>query len=178
MGHYSDSPKPENSGRRNRLQGRSVENEPENFNPLLINDPAPMVPQPAVPLLDEKEHKPSPAPANPSKKPKTPSAPKTPKAPGKKTAKEQEPEDTADKDKYSIYLTKGLSITLRIANICTRKAFSHITECALNDMLRNRYQCDNPNCLTRFSMSETDATPICCPACGKNQFSPLRYDLG
>lgn len=124
--------------------------------------------------------------------PKTVTAPVAPREPEKKTPKplkeeksdtkrkkpaKEESEDFADKDKYSIYLPPKLSMALRMVYISTRKKYSHITEIALTDMLFNRYQCHNPKCTARFSISEGDHTPICCPVCGEKKFSPLRMDL-
>ena len=126
---------------------------------------------------------PEPAPAV-SETPKTPKASKQPKTetgaskpPKKSKTASADEEADPDKDKYSIYLPKKLSILMRMVYSVTRKKFSHICEKALEDMLLHRYQCENPACTARFSISEGEATPICCPACGGKKFSPLRLDV-
>lgn len=113
----------------------------------------------------------------PPKAPKPPKEEKKPKSPLGKKSKKAEEEDTAGKEKYSFYLTPKLSLALRMVYIATRKRYSQIAETALSDMLFNRYQCENPGCTARFSISERGDTPTCCPVCGGKKFEPLRLDI-
>ena len=138
------------------------------------NNPAPQQPTSEQKPLTE----PTPPEAPPEKAVPTSKSVKTKaEKPAKKAAASEEDDDVAGKDKYSIYLPPKLSMALRMVYIVTRKKFSHITELALTDMLFRRYQCHNPDCLARFSISEKDVTPRCCPVCGKRDFHPYRLDV-
>lgn len=127
--------------------------------PAQTQEPSPEDPKPKSPSQSKSgEHKTA---KNPEKKPKKPAG---------------EDEAEADKEKYSIYLPKKLSLSLRMVSIITRKKYSHVVESALSDMMYRRYQCHAPNCNTRFSISEDDKTPACCPVCGGKTIYPLRID--
>lgn len=149
-----------------------------------IIGPAPGSEQPAESAATPAE--PVEVQGQPAEEPKPKSAPKTKPKTDKKSGKEapqkpkksdEEDEAGPDKDKYSIYLPKKLSMTMRMVYILTRKKYSRLVETALTDMFYNRYQCEDPKCTARFSMSEIDKVPVCCPACGGKKFSLLREDI-
>ena len=96
--------------------------------------------------------------------------PKAARQQAKKSEKKPADEDTM-KEKYSIYLPEDLSLALRAESFYSRKKYSHIVESALTDMLCRRYQCNS--CLTRFSISDTDNRPACCPVCGGKKIERL-----
>ena len=185
MGHYSDSPKPENSGRMGRRLGYTSEPSAENFTPVLMNDPTSQDPQPLTHLPNENEPKSASAPKDPPQKKKQETKTSS-SAPNQNTSTSSDAQNDTEeskapeepKEKYSIYLPPKLSMALRMAYTVSRKnKYSHVVETALTDMLYNRFQCNNPNCLVRFSMSETDITPMYCPYCGKKDLTPLRIDI-
>lgn len=83
--------------------------------------------------------------------------------------------DLVDKDKYSIYLPKEMSQSLRMAYVVTGRKFSHLAEEALEDMLYHKYQCHEKTCTCRFSMEAGKKVPTKCPACGSSKISPVKY---
>lgn len=103
-------------------------------------------------------------------------APKKTKKSKNSDKKATDEETDPNKEKYSIYLPKKLSTSLRMVYLTTRKKFSHVAEAALTDMLYRRYQCLNPACMAWFSISESDKAPTCCPVCGKKDIQSLRLD--
>ena len=140
------------------------------------NEPLPLVDltaEEAPPLNTAATNKPAPQKANAapnkSKKPGT-----NKKASAKKEGEEELPEK--DKDKYSIYLSEKVSLSLRMAYLFTKKKFSHLVEISLSDMLWHRYQCQEPKCYHKFSMSETDTEPSFCPVCGSKNIQNLFID--
>lgn len=74
------------------------------------------------------------------------------------------------KDKYSIYLSKGLSAALRMESAMTRSNYSALAEEALSDRLFHRFRCGNPACYAAFSVADT---PVCCPVCGQRNIEKV-----
>ena len=153
-----------------------------------IIGPVPGIEQPTEPAATPAE--PVNSQGQPAEEPKPKSAPKTKpdKKSGNETSKkvkksDSEDEAEPDKDKYSIYLPKKLSMTLRMVYILTRKKYSRLVESALTDMFYHRYQCENPACNACFSMSEHEKLhaprqiPARCPACGGEKIYLLREDV-
>lgn len=104
-----------------------------------------------------------------------PPATKSKKAGGKEKKSKKDATEPVDKDKYSIYLPKEMSQSLRMAYVVTGRKFSHLAEEALEDMLYHKYQCHEKSCTCRFSMEAGDKVPTRCPACGGNKISPVKY---
>lgn len=94
---------------------------------------------------------------------------------GKKAARKSAADDAA-KDKCSIYLPEDISIKLRMASVLTRRKNSYIAEIALRDLLTQRYQCQNPACYIKFSLSETEEQPTRCPVCGEERLKRFFID--
>lgn len=176
MGHYNMSTL--NKGRMANLGSAANDSSSGTYDPGILAEkpPAPVqAPATTAPPLPTPSTGSAPVSADPAEK--ATKVKKKPDPPAKKTKRSKSDECEADKEKYSIYLSQKLSLSMRMVCITTRKKFSHLIETALGDMLYNRYQCENPGCNVRFTMSETDTIPCCCPACGGKKFSPLRLDI-
>lgn len=102
-------------------------------------------------------------------------ATKSKKAGGKEKKGKKDTAEPVDKDKYSIYLPKEMSQSLRMAYVVTGRKFSHLAEEALEDMLYHKYQCHEKSCTCRFSMEAGAKVPTRCPVCGGNKISPVKY---
>lgn len=107
----------------------------------------------------------------------TPESPttKSKKAGGKEKKGKKDTAEPVEKDKYSIYLPKEMSQSLRMAYVVTGRKFSHLAEEALEDMLYNKYQCHEKSCTCRFSMEAGAKVPTRCPVCGGNKITPVKY---
>lgn len=104
-----------------------------------------------------------------------PPATRSKKLGGKEKKSNKNATDPVDKDKYSIYLPKEMSQSLRMAYVVTGRKFSHLAEEALEDMLYHKYQCHEKSCTCRFSMEAGAKVPTRCPACGGNKISLVKY---
>lgn len=104
-----------------------------------------------------------------------PPATRSKKAGGKEKKGKKDTAEPVDKDKYSIYLPKEMSQSLRMAYVVTGRKFSHLAEEALEDMLYHKYQCHEKSCTCRFSMEAGAKVPTRCPVCGGNKISPVKY---
>jgi hypothetical protein len=112
-------------------------------------------------------------PADPVERPKSTAG----KGKKKKEDDAEDEKDLVNKDKFSIYLPKDLSRSMRIAYAITGKKFSHQAEDALTEMFNQRYQCHKAKCGVRFSVSDASKVPTNCPCCGGKDISVVRYEF-
>lgn len=141
--------------------------------PLPAEAPAPDAATTVPDSIEEPVPEETPA---PSPKPATPKKTKTTKRTGQKKPSRKAADDDGSKEKCSIYLPEDLSLSLRMASVLTRQKNSYIAEVALRDLMHRRYQCQNPACYAKFSVSETDDQPSFCPMCGGDKVDRFFID--
>lgn len=122
------------------------------------------------PTTEVREDTPATPKAEKPSKPEKPAKKKKDK-PAVKNAHKEEYDDTFGKDRINIYLPQGLSTSLRMFSVLSRKPLSNIIEKSLTATLTRHYQCNAPSCMANFAILDTDMPPKCCPLCSGTDIS-------
>lgn len=92
------------------------------------------------------------------------------KAPGRKPS--------VEKEVTTIHFAPATLQRLRIMHVLNKVSISDIVSDCCDDMLNRSYQCHNPSCNCKFSLSynedDTAQKPACCPVCGSDKLRQLK----